>query len=154
VRGPEAVTPTPTRSPRALLRPAARRALDESVVSLLVPDDPALLATADVRAGNSWAAISFARGDHTLTVHASREGPPREPTRRGRPAADVPWLDRVRGAPALIIVGEGHRVATWVERGVTYTLDLSCVSADDPRCARERYLHELASGLVPVGDAR
>lgn len=124
------------------------------MVPLLVPDDPALLATADVRAGTSWAAISFARGDHTLTVHASREGPPREPARRGRPPADVPWLDRVRGVAALITVGEGHRVATWVERGLTYTLDLSCVRADDPRCARERYLHELASGLVPLGDAR
>lgn len=124
------------------------------MVPLLVLDDPSLLATAEVRAGASWAAISFARGDHTLTVHAARGPAASASTRRGRASPDVPWLDRIRGLPALVTAGEGHRVATWEERGVTYTLDLACVSAADPRCARERYLHELASALVPAGDPR
>lgn len=128
------------------------------MVTLLVPDDPSLVATADVRAGRDWAAISFARGDHTITLHAARPSPPRpQERRRGRassPPPEPPRPQRIRGALAEVSVAGGRAVATWEERGVAYTLDLSCAVASDPRCTRERALHEFASALVPLAPPR
>lgn len=122
----------------------------------LVPDEPSLIATADVRAGTYWAAITFSRGDHTVTIHVARaQGSTPTTPRGGRaPPTDVPRDQRIRGEPASVSVGAGRAVATWDERGATYTLEISCAQSDDPRCARERPVHELASSLVPLGPER
>lgn len=141
---------------REVLRPEARRALDESTVTLLVPDDPGLVATAVVTSGPHWAAISIARGDHTLAVHASRApapvvAPAPQPARR--PEAPT-REERIRGFPAVLSGGDGQRAATWEERGVTYVLNVACTAADDPRCARERFVRDLATSLVPLEGAR
>lgn len=156
LRPPERLQRTPLRE---LLSPAARRALGDCMVTLLVPDDPSLVATADVRAGQDWAAISFPRGDHTVTLHAARPSPPRGPERRrGRapppPPPEPPREQRIRGARAEVSVAGGRAVATWEERGVAYTLDISCAVASDPRCTRERAVHEFASALVPLDAPR
>jgi hypothetical protein len=157
-REPEAPPAEPASAPvarpyhpslRDVMTERSRRALDDATVTLLVPDDPGLVATAVVTSGPLWAAISITRGDHALTVHASRGG-----SRVPEGAADAAREDRLRAAPATIVAREGQRVATWEERGVTYVLDLSCARPDDPRCARDRYLRELASALVPLGGAR
>lgn len=145
---------------RDVLRPESRRALDESTVTLLVPDDPGVVATATVSAGPHWAAISIARGDHTITLHASRATPapvaPTPPGARGARSAPPPppVTDRIRGVPATLSVAPRQRVAAWEERGVSYVLDVSCTLDDDPRCARERFVRDLASGLVPLEGGR
>lgn len=146
---------------RDLLTAASRRALDESTVTLLVPAEPAALATAVITSGPQWAAVSIARGDHTVTIHATSAPAPRAvpaPRAGSRPRAAEPAepapTDRVRGVAATLSSAEGVRAATWTERGVTYSLDLACAVRDDPRCARDRYLRELASSLVPLEGLR
>lgn len=144
---------------RDVLRPEARRALDESTVALLVPNDPGLVATAVVTSGRHWAAASIARGDHTITVHASRATPappppPTRPTRRPQRPEEPAVEARIRGVHATLRGGGGQRVATWEERGVTYVLDVACTRADDPRCGTERFLRDLATSLVRLEGGR
>lgn len=156
---PRAEAPTRYRPAlRDVLRPEARRALDESTVALLVPNDPGLVATAVVTSGRHWAAASIARGDHTITVHASRAAPapppPPRPPRRGQRPEEPAVEARIRGVPATLRGGDGQRVATWEERGVTYVLDVACTRADDPRCGTERFLRDLATSLVRLEGGR
>lgn len=145
---PAAVSPSRARALRDVMRPASRAALDATTVPLLLPDDLALAATAVVTSGERWVAASIAQGDHTIAIHATREtmAPPQDP-----PA----HRSRLRGVPATVSANEGVRVATWMEGGVAYMIDVECTRpAEDARCTEEGFVRALAERLVRVEAAR
>lgn len=157
---PQGVTsPSPTAAPtvsaaraRALLdvmRPSSRAAMAATTVPLLLPDDLGIAATAMVTSGERWVAASIAQGDHTIAIHATREA-------MSLPPGDRPaHRDRLRGVPATVSSNEGVRVATWMEDGVAYMVDVECSRpSEDPRCTQESFVRALVSGLVRVEGAR
>lgn len=136
------------RALRDVMRPASRAAVDATTVPLLLPDDLSLAATAVVTSGERWVAASIAQGDHTIAIHATREtmAPPQAP-----PA----HRSRLRGVPATVSANEGVRVATWMEGGVAYMIDVECTRpAEDARCTQEGFVRALAERLVRVEAAR
>ena len=151
VGGPTGSPGSPSPRGRALrdvMRPESRAAVDATTVPLLLPDDLALAATAVVTSGERWVAASIAQGDHTLAIHATREtmaAPTDPPVHRGR----------LRGVPATVSSNEGVRVATWMEGGVAYMIDVECTRpSEDPRCTQEGFIRALAERLVRVESAR
>jgi hypothetical protein len=136
------------RALRDVMRPASRAAVDATTVPLLLPDDLSLAATAVVTSGERWVAASIAQGDHTIAIHATRDtmAPPQAP-----PA----HRSRLRGVPATVSANEGVRVATWMEGGVAYMIDVECTRpAEDARCTQEGFVRALAERLVRVETAR
>ncbi|MFO0627225.1 MAG: hypothetical protein U0325_16570 [Polyangiales bacterium] len=147
------VPAAPTGSPRAVtlrdvLPPASRAALDATTVPLLLPDDVAIAARALVTSGERWVAASIPQADHTIAIHATRE--------TMAPPADGPaHRSRLRGVPATVTANEGVRVATWMEDGVAYMIDVECTRpAEDVRCTGEAFIRGLAERLVRVESAR
>lgn len=148
--GPSEVVPGAPRGRalRDVMRPSSRAAVDATTVPLLLPDDLALAATALVTSGERWVAASIPQGDHTIAIHATREAM--------APPADAPvHRDRLRGVPATVSSNEGVRVATWMEGGVAYIIDVECSRpSEDPRCTQEGFVRALAERLVRVEAAR
>jgi hypothetical protein len=145
---PAVTSPNRGRALRDVMRAESRAAVDATTVPLLLPDDLALAATAVVTSGERWVAASIAQGDHTIAIHATREtmAPPQDP-----PA----HRSRLRGVPATVSANEGVRVATWMEGGVAYMIDVECTRpAEDARCTGEGFVRALAERLVRVEAAR
>ena len=61
---------------------------------------------------------------------------------------------RMRGARGLFTMNEGIVTTTWVEGGASYSVDVECSVAGDPRCKDERFVLELTDGLAFVGGRR
>lgn len=62
-----------------------------------------------------------------------------------------PPTHALRGTKGYVSVNEGIRTATWIENGVTYSVDVECASPTDALCQDDRYLLEVVDGLVFVG---
>lgn len=140
--------PGRARALRDVMRPESRAALDATAVPLLLPNDLGVAATAVVTSGERWVAASIAQGDHTVAIHATREtmAPPQDPPVH---------RDRLRGVPATVTANEGVRVATWMEGGVAYMVDVECSRpSEDARCVEEGFIRALVEGLVRVEAAR
>lgn len=58
---------------------------------------------------------------------------------------------RMRATRGLFTVNEEIVTTTWVEGGASYSVDVECSVAGDPRCDGERYVLELTNGLAFVG---
>lgn len=145
---PAPAAPGRSRALRDVMRPESRAALDATTVPLLLPNDLGVAATAVVTSGERWVAASIAQGDHTVAIHATREtmAPPENPPVH---------RDRLRGVPATVTANEGVRVATWMEGGVAYMVDVECSRpSEDARCVEEGFIRALVAGLVPVEAAR
>jgi hypothetical protein len=75
-------------------------------------------------------------------------------TRFAHEHADFPAdvsTHRMRGGRGLFTVNEGIVTTTWVEGGASYSVDVECSVAGDPRCKDERFVLELTDGLAFVG---
>lgn len=75
-------------------------------------------------------------------------------TRFAHEHADFPSdvsTHRMRGARGLFTINEGIVTTTWVEGGASYSVDVECSVAGDPRCKDERFVLELTDGLAFVG---
>lgn len=59
-----------------------------------------------------------------------------------------------RNKPALFTVNEGIVTATWIEFGVSYSVDVECSTAEDARCGGDGYVQEIVESLRFVGGLR
>jgi hypothetical protein len=125
----------------------AQAAVRASHVPVLVPPRPALLAAPTIVAREHWTSFSARTPEITVFVMA---------TRIARRYAHIPPTRgprSVRGLPAFVTQNEGIWSATWMENGVSYTLDLECASPEDAACATDALLLEIAGELAYVGGA-
>jgi hypothetical protein len=56
-----------------------------------------------------------------------------------------------RGTRGLFTINEGIATATWAENGATYSVDVECSVAEDPRCQDESFVLALTKSLAFVG---
>jgi len=132
---------------RERLPTAARAAVDRSPVPVLVPGDPAWLASVAVFTGapdGAGYALAAHHGELGLALHASRSATlvPGVGHSRGK--------HRLRGVDGFISANDGIRTAAWIEHGVAYSLDLECHDPDGPGCSDDA-LRAAVLGLVYVG---
>lgn len=135
------------RAALAALPPPAAAAVRISEVPVLVPPRPALLAAATIIAKPNWTTFSAGAEGITVSVMATRLAHRYDhiPPARG--------TSTVRGQPAFVTQNEGIWSVTWMENGVSYTVDLECASHEDAACASEAAVLELAGALAYVGGA-
>lgn len=138
----------PIEHPRLALLPAASQdVLQSSRLPILLPRDPALLASAIVTAGPSFTALSAQGEGFSVSIagtdrrhEIAEETPPPDPT------------DQVRGQPATFTVNDGIRTVTWDEASVAWAVDVECFDVEsDARCTSDDYLRSLAESLELVG---
>jgi len=132
---------------RAALPEAARLAVDESPVPVLVVAEPGWLAVSRVMTRGSWYALAAHANGLSLAIRGNR---------LAHRYADIPPAQgphRVRNQPAFITDNAHIWSATWLEGGVSYSIELECASADDGRCDDDAELRQLASRLRYVGGA-
>lgn len=135
----------PDAAVRGRLGAEALRAVDEAPVPVLVPRWEDALSRAVVLSKTAYYAFSFR--DEGVTVSLSGNGVAKVYPH----IAPHPGTTRLRGRGGFVSQNEGIWAARWVEGGVAYALDVECAANDDPRCADERYVRELAEGLAYVG---
>jgi hypothetical protein len=129
----------------SLLPKAVRAQVEVSAIPVLVPNDAALLAAGTLIVEPAYYAWSARSSGATLNVHATRIAfkydsvPP------------VPGQKPMRGTKGFVTVNEGIYSASWIENGVSYSLDVECESAKDARCRDDKYVLELTNGLSYVG---
>ena len=59
-----------------------------------------------------------------------------------------------RNKSAFYTVNEGIVTATWIEFGVSYSVDIECSLAEDARCGGDGYLKDVVESLRFVGGMR
>lgn len=133
---------------RATLSDEARAAVAGSPVPVLVPSWADWERPPKVMVAEHWFAFSGATDGLTLAVQGSRLARRYEgigPTRGSR---------LVRGQPGFVTADRRIWSASWIEGGVSYTLDVECANAGDPRCADDRFVVDQAESLTYVGGHR
>ncbi len=131
----------------ALLPPASQDTVRRARLPLLLPRDPALLASAIVTAGPRFSALSAQGEGWSLSISGTdhrhelaEELPPPPP------------VDQVRGAPAIFTENDGIRTVSWDEAGMAWSVDVECFEAEtDPRCTGDDFVRALAESLELVG---
>ncbi len=126
---------------------AAKREVKEAPVPVMMPDDPELLASAVVTRGAHWAAASMAANGHHVSVQMSGQAKVYahiKPTKG-------PY--QLRGHDAFVTHNEGIWVASWIEHGVAYNVELECADLKDAACQDREAVIALAEGLTFVGGA-
>lgn len=118
-----------------------------SRVPVLVPRRRELLAAPVIVVKEHWTSVWARTKELTVSLTMTRLARKYETIQPIRGPHDV------RGKPAFITSNEGIWSASWIENGVSYTLDVECASPDAPACASDALLRELASELVYVGGA-
>jgi hypothetical protein len=127
------------------LSPEAQLAVTRSPVGVLVPSDPALLASGTVMADKSWYAFHAQTSGVTIAIQGTNVAHVHPEV---APDDGNTILRRGRG---YVTVNEGIRTASFIEDGVAYAVDVECATAGDPHCASDAYVLELTNGLVKVG---
>lgn len=133
---------------RSALSRDALAALQESPVPVLVPGEPDLLRSA--RAGVTSDRYTFTTQQDALTVYLQASQAP-APQPSGRISGLQVPRKRAAGRDVLFTEAEGMRMATWVENGVSYLVEVECASAADARCRDDAYLLTVIEKLVFVG---
>ena len=130
---------------RERLTAQTRVAVDDAPVPVLIPTGSALVESAVVTSGAHWAAVSMqAEGLHvSLQVSGQAKIYPH--------IKPVPATHSVRGLDGFVTRNEGIWVASWIEHGVAYDLELECADQAAPECADRDALMELAESLQFVG---
>lgn len=169
VAGPDELTPSPPSRGRVLggqtvsrivawpdsrtrdttayegLNAAARRNIDDAPVPVLVPGDPELLASAVVTTGTHWAAVATAAAGQHVSIQISRQAKvyPHIKAAQG--------THEVRGHAAFVTHNEGVWVASWIENGVAYNIELECADLKGAACQDSAAVVALAETLRFVG---
>jgi hypothetical protein len=135
----------PDTSVRLRLDAVAQRAVDEAPVPVLVPRWEDGLSRAVVLSKSAYYAFSFRDEGVTISLSGNRVA-------KVYPhIAPHPGTTSLRGRGGFVSQNEGIWAARWLEGGVAYALDVECAAHDDPRCAGESYVRELAENLAYVG---
>jgi hypothetical protein len=135
------------RSALTSLPAQARSAVDASQIPVLVPRRAALLTAPTIIARENWTSFSARTPEITVSLRATRLA------RRYDHIPPARGPRTVRGLPAFVTQNEGIWSATWMENGVSYSLDLECASPSDAACASDALLLEIAGELAYVGGA-
>lgn len=130
---------------RERLSATALAAVDRAPVPVLAPADPSWDAPTVTASGPGYA-LSTHAGRRSLVVQASRSARlvPGVGRHTGR--------DRLRGAPGFVSENDGIKVASWIERGTAYSLEIECDDPESSGCSLEALRAEVER-LVPVGGA-
>ncbi len=121
------------RSPVPVLAPSAADALESPAV-VVGPEYYAITG----RAHGATVTIQGTRAQHAVEGVGPIEG------------------DRaIRRAKGFVTVNEGIRVASWMENGAAYSIDVECADpTGDARCTSDAFVLGLAERLAYVGGAR
>jgi hypothetical protein len=126
-----------SRIPEASLERARR-----SPIPVLLPDDDALLATAQITAGPTWYAVSMQATDHTVSIHgtnAVHELPGMGQKEEPSDPPDGPVLSRTHG-----IVHVAFQAF-----GAAYSLDIDCQDPlENPHCTDDDYALSLVESAA------
>lgn len=129
------------RTPMPVLWPAAKNIVRSAYVAQDAYYSIAATSTADLPSGNKSVATINVQGTRKFVEHE-----------------DFPkngFSNRTyRNKPAFFTVNEGIVSATWIEFGVSYTVDVECSTAEDARCGGDGYVQELVESLRFVGGLR
>jgi hypothetical protein len=154
-KAPTQAAPQQTAAPQvdraavAMMPGAAQAALASVEVPVLAPNDQDVLQRAQIIPGNRFYSLTSRTPELTVTVQGS-------PLDRDTPAVvKAPVAPRVVGERQVTTsVSEGIRYATWVERGVAYSIDIECSKPSDPRCAAEDYVLSLVGKITALTTGR
>lgn len=123
---------------------AARVAIARSPVPVLLPRDHDR-ASATVTADAEYYAASIRRDDVTVAIQGTRLA------HRYDSVDPHPGDRRLRGLTGFVTENEGIRSASWVERGVAYSVDVECANTEDARCTGDAYVTAIVEDLAYVG---
>lgn len=131
----------------AALPTDARSNVGKSPVPVLVPNDAQLLSTALVSLGDDWYACNTKLEGLTINVQGNRASHAYD---------DLPKLEgtrSIRTSKGFVTTNEGIEVASWMENGVAYAVDVECADRDDARCLSDDFVLQTAESLKYVGGA-
>jgi hypothetical protein len=154
-KAPPQAAPQQTAAPQvdraavAMMPSAAQAALASVEVPVLAPNDQEVLQRAQIIPGNRYYSLTSRTPELTVTVQGS-------PLDRDTPSlVKAPVAPRVVGQRQVTTsVSEGIRFATWVERGVAYSIDIECSKPSDTRCAAEDYVLSLVGKITTLTTGR
>ena len=130
---------------RALLPEQARAVVDAAPVPILAPSDGELLASTVVTNGAHWSAWSAHADGLYVSFHASRRAKVYPHVEPAKGNADV------RGVDGWLTHNEGVWVASWIEHGVAYDLELECAQLQADACQSTDAVAALAESLTFIG---
>jgi len=130
---------------RERLSAQARTSVDDAPVPVLLPSAPDLVESAVVTSGAHWTAVSMQAEGLNVSLQISGQAkiyPHIKP---------VPATHSVRGLDGFVTRNEGIWVASWIEHGVAYDLELECADQEAAACADREALMNFAESLQFVG---
>lgn len=129
----------------AALPDAARRSLEDAPVPVLAPTDPELLSAAVVTHGARWAAVSMKAAGLHVNLQVSGQA------KVYSHIEPVAGTHTIRGIDGFVTHNEGVWVASWIEHGAAYSLELECASLKADACRDPEHLMSLTDTLTFVG---
>lgn len=127
------------------LQPPFRTALADSSVPVLAPASIVAPASLQVIAGETWTAVSAEGDGFSVSLQANKQARLYPHVRAAAPTATI------RDHDGFVSRNEGIWVASWIENGVAYSLELECDRPFEAECADDAFLYELAEDLVFIG---
>lgn len=140
---------------RRALPTRAREAISRVELPVMIPARALSLSKAELVGKANFYAMSTRDADDatgiSVVVSATRVVHRDEATRR-EVADATRGIVSIRGNRALATQNEGIWSVTWIERGVSYLVEVECARpSEDSRCASADTAVEIASDLVFVG---
>ena len=113
-----------------------------ATLPLLLPNEPELIATGIMSAGEDWYAASMKHEGFSVVVSGS--------TRRVTvPGVEVPNLPEYRKQDLRVTRAEGIAELAFTAYGAIYTISVECEDPEnDKHCKNESYILELANKLL------
>ncbi len=128
----------------AALPETGQKLVPSAPVPVLVPKGLALSSTVVIVEREFYSLSAKLPGGATLAISGTR-------AQRDRGIAPFAGNVKLRKGMGRLSENEGIRVATFMEGGASYSIDLECATKDDARCASPDAVRDLANGLVFVG---
>jgi hypothetical protein len=129
----------------AAVPPEARAQLAAAPVPVLLPSYSELTSSGVLVVKEHWYSFSARHDDLTVFVSATKLA------HHYPSIAPVTGRDTVRGMQGFVTRNEGIWSATWIEHGVSYTLEIECADPSEARCATDALLLQTAGDLAYVG---
>lgn len=122
----------------------SRSAIASAPAPVLLPPRRELLANAKLMTGPTWWSLWTEHDGLTINLQASMQARLYPGMPRARASAAV------RGVPAIVTANEGIWSASWIERGVAYSLEVQCRELAMEPCRDGEYVSSLAESLAWV----
>ena len=129
----------------AAVPPEARAQVASAPVPVLLPSYSELTGNGILVVKEHWYSFSARHDGLTVFVSATKLA------HHYPSIAPIKGRDTVRGIPGFVTRNEGIWSATWIEHGVSYTLEIECGNPAESRCATDALLLQTAGDLAYVG---